>query len=70
MQPWPATQLLHVPPAQKRFVPHDVPSPRFPDVVQTDAPVPQDVVPALQTVPAGVHALLAAHATHAPLLHT
>lgn len=70
MQAVPPAHATHAPALHTIPEPHDVPSPRFPDVVQTDAPVPQDVVPALQTVPAGVHALLAAHATHAPLLHT
>jgi hypothetical protein len=70
LQAVPAAQATQLPPLQTMPVPHVVPSGRLPVVPQTEAPVAHDVVPALQTVPAGVHALLAAQAVHAPLLHT
>jgi len=69
VQATPAVQLLHVPPLQTLFVPHDVPFAAFPVSVQTDAPVTQEVAPMRQAL-LGAQPTPAVHEPHAPLLHT
>lgn len=65
----PSVHAMHVPLLQTMLVPQVVPLVALPDSLHTDTPVAHDVVPAL-------HGLLvwqlrpAAHATHAPPLHT
>jgi hypothetical protein len=49
-----AAQVTQLPPLHTWFVPQVEPSLAFPDVMHTDAPVAQDVFPALQVVLLGV----------------
>ncbi len=66
----PAAHTTHIPALQTFPLAQPVPSVMLPVVWQTDAPVMHEVVPVLQVVPDGVQALLAAHGTQAPELHT
>jgi hypothetical protein len=45
VQERPTVQAVQAPPLHTRFVPQEVPFARFPDSVQTGAPVSQAVVP-------------------------
>ncbi len=69
MQLVPAAQATHAPPMQTLSVPHDVPFGWFADSVQTDAPVAQEVNPALQGFMAW-QAAPALQAEQVPPLHT
>ncbi len=57
-------------PLQHEPLVHGVPSDRFPESVHTDWPVAHDVVPAMQSLPAGLHAAPAMHSVHAPFAQT
>ena len=65
----PAVQLLHAPPLQTLFVPHEVPFATLPVSAQTEVPVAHEVAPVRQAV-AGVQATPAVQAPQAPLLQT
>lgn len=66
----PAVQATHDPLLQTSLVPHVMPLPAGPDETHTDVPVAHDVLPARQTLPPGLQATFAVHATHAPPMQT
>lgn len=69
MQAAPSWQATHLPFWQTIPVPHDVPFALSALSVQTGAPVAQEIVATLQAF-VEAQAVPAAHAAHAPLLHT
>jgi hypothetical protein len=64
-----AVQGTHAPSSQTLFVPQDVPLPRFPLSVQTDAPLEHTVAAVWQAFD-DVHDTPAVHGTQLPLSQT
>jgi hypothetical protein len=63
----PGVQLTHAPLSQISLAPHDVPFATLPSATQIAAPEEHEMMPAWQTLPAGLHATPEVQLTHAPL---
>jgi hypothetical protein len=67
VQASPTVQAVHAPPLHTRFVPQEVPFATFPDSVQTDAPVLQEVVPVRHGFPLTLQLAPAVQLTQLPV---